>query len=335
MIYSLVPIFPFYALSTNKDMFFSLLMLLYIIKIYELIKYENYDFKNWISLIIISTFLFLSRNNGIYTIFLSLPIAFFILKDKRKYIFSSIMVITLFYIGYNKVILPHFEITSTSVREMLSIPFQQTANLIVKDEKLISVHDKKIISQILDYDVIKKAYDPELADHVKNTFNKNSTDDDLNAYFKVWIKYLFLKPSIYMNATINNVYGYFYPDTNRWYLYYTYNKKLAEAGFDYHFNNFKTLRNVLSGYGQAFQYIPVLNVFVNIGLSVWIYLYLVVILLVDKNKKMILLLTPALSLILVCVASPANAYFRYALPYILSLPLVVALLYKNTKKTYD
>ena len=39
-IYSLVPIFPFYALSTNKDTIFSLLVLLFVLKVHSLIKYD-------------------------------------------------------------------------------------------------------------------------------------------------------------------------------------------------------------------------------------------------------------------------------------------------------
>jgi hypothetical protein len=327
-IYSLVPIYPFYSLSTNKDTFFSMLILLYILKLYDLIKYK-YDFKNVILMILICIFLFLFRNNGIYTIFLSLPIFFIVLKEKRKEIFVTLLVVLSAYLGYNKIVLPYFHITGTSIREVLSIPFQQTAALIQKDENIITDEDKQIISNILDYDTIKEKYNPELADKVKNTFNPNYTDEDLKSYFNVWFKYLFKRPLIYIDATINNMYGYFYPNTSAWYLYYTYNTKLKEAGYDYHYNSLEFFRNILSGYGEAFQRIPILSLFVNIGFTVWVYIYLIGYLITSKNKKFILLLLPALSLILVCVASPANTYFRYAMPYIMSLPLILALLYVN------
>lgn len=62
-------------------------------------------------------------------------------------------------------------------------------------------------------------------------------------------------------------------------------------------------------------------------------MYLVISLIISRNKKFILILLPALSLILVCIASPANAYFRYALPYIMTLPLVLSLLYVNRKSS--
>lgn len=330
-IYALVPIFPFYSLSTNKDTFFTLIILLYIIKLYEIIKY-NISKKLLIEMILISIWLFLSRNNGIYTILLSLPFCL-ILKNKKLKILSILFVTVCSYICYNHVILPYFKITPTSIRETLSIPFQQTAALINNKEDIISEKDKKIISNILDYQIIKSSYDPELSDKVKNTFNKNYKEEDLSSYFNIWFKYLLKEPIIYIDATINNMYGYFYPDTVRWFLYCEYNEKLREAGFDYHFNNMNILRLILAGYGNAFQYIPLLGLFVNIGFNVWIYLFLLVALIVNKNKKMILILLPALSLILVCVASPANAYFRYAMPYIMTLPLILGLLFVNKNMT--
>ena len=79
--YSLIPVFPFYALSTNKDTIFSALILLYTIKLYDLIRFKM-DYKKTISLIIILIFVALFRNNGIITIMLSLPFALFYLKIK-------------------------------------------------------------------------------------------------------------------------------------------------------------------------------------------------------------------------------------------------------------
>lgn len=330
-IYCLVPIFPFYSLSTNKDTFFTLLIMLYTIQLYDLIKYK-YDAKKVLTMLGISILLFLSRNNGIYTILLSLPF-FFIIKENRKQVGLLLISVLACYIGYSKVVLPYFKITPTSIREALSIPFQQTAALIKNDEDIIEEKDKEIISKILDYKTIKEEYDPELADRVKNTFNRYATDEELKAYFGVWAKYLIKRPLIYIDATINNMYGYFYPNTVRWYLYADYNTKLKEAGFDYHFNGLSALRSLLAGIGNAYQYIPILGLYVNIGFTVWFYMFLIGCLIIGKNKKFILLLLPALSLILVCVASPANAYFRYALPYIATLPMIMGLLYQNKKSS--
>lgn len=328
-IYAFVPIFPLYSMQTNKDLFFTCAILLYIIKTYELMKYD-FNWKEFSILLAVSIYLFLARNNGIYTIMLSLPF-FLILKEKRGKVALLIVSILACYTCYSKVLLPHFKITETSVREALSVPFQQTAALINKDAEIVEEKDIELIGRLLNLDAIRYEYNPELADPVKNTFNPNYTEEDLKEYFNIWFKYLIKRPGTYITATINNMYGYFYPNTVRWYIYYNFNSELVEEGFDFHYNGLSILRSILSGYGNAFQYTPIFGLLVNIGFNVWIYLFLVGALIVNKNKKMILILLPALSLILVCIASPANAYFRYAMPYIMTLPLVLGILYQNRK----
>ena len=73
---------------------------------------------------------------------------------------------------YTKVLLPVFKITSGSIRETLSIPFQQTARYSKYHSDELSKEDIAIIDKVLVYDTLAERYDPELADPVKNKFNK-------------------------------------------------------------------------------------------------------------------------------------------------------------------
>ena len=330
--YSLIPVFPFYALSTNKDTIFSALILLYTIKLYDLIRFKM-DYKKTISLIIILIFVALFRNNGIITIMLSLPFALFLSKDKMKYVLVSILAVLLTYFGYNKILLPHFKISNTSIREVLSIPFQQTARYIKKHPDDLSSKDKKYIKKVLDYDLIGNLYNPNLSDPVKNTYNKNATSNDLKNYFKVWYKGLKKHPITYIESTVNNTYGYFYPNATNWYVYSKYNPKLKEVGFNYHYNsNFRVLRLILKCFAEGYKYIPVLGLIVNVGFLSWIYIFLLATVLKDKKYKYIILLLPAISFILTNIASPANTYFRYVLPYMMSLPFVLSTITKELRR---
>ena len=330
--YSLIPVFPFYALSTNKDTIFSALILLYTIKLYDLIRFKM-DYKKTISLIIILIFVTLFRNNGIITIMLSLPFALFLSKDKMKYVLVSILAVLLTYFGYNKILLPHFKISNTSIREVLSIPFQQTARYIKKHSDDLSSKDKKYIKKVLDYDSIGNLYNPNLSDPVKNTYNKNATSNDLKNYFKVWYKGLKKHPITYIESTVNNTYGYFYPNATNWYVYSKYNSKLKEVGFNYHYNsNLRILRLILKYFAEGYKYIPVLGLIVNVGFLSWIYIFLLATVLKDKKYKYIILLLPAISFILTNIASPANTYFRYVLPYMMSLPFVISTITKELRR---
>ena len=108
---------------------------------------------------------------------------------------------------------------------------------------------------------------------------------------------------------------------------------LNEDGFDYHYNNLNILRDILYGYGEGFSYVPILNLFVNIGFITWIYLYLISHIISSNKKRFILLLLPAFSIILASTLGPVNTYYRYVIPYSFSLPMLLALIYINTKKT--
>ena len=323
-IYALVPVFPFYAMSPVKDVIFGCLIILYIISIYKFIKLKNkINVKTMIKEIILMILITLFRNNGIHIIILSFPFLLLLgRKNLMKYLIIFIVVV-LSYFTYDKVILPHFKITPGSVREMLSIPFQQTARYVIKNDDKIPEKDKKAIDKILEYDTLKKRYDPEKADDVKNKFNKDATDRDLKNYFIVWFKELKDDPKTYVEATLNNTYGYFYPVKTNWYIYVNENKTINNYGFDYHFNDLNVLRSALMVYGLIFPYIPFLGLIVNIGFNTWILLFMMAYLIYRKKYKEIIYLIPSIIVLLVCFASPVNTYFRYALPNVFAMPTML------------
>ena len=74
---------------------------------------------------------------------LSLPFTLIWLKNKRKGIIVCLIGLLLCYFGYNKVLLPAFKISNTSIREVLSIPFQQTARLAKYHDDAFSDEDKE------------------------------------------------------------------------------------------------------------------------------------------------------------------------------------------------
>lgn len=117
--------------SPVKDVIFSCLFILYVINYYKCIKLKDeIKIKEMIKIIVLCIFLFLFRNNGIHVFILSFPILILINKQNRKkFLIITTVVLSLFMI-YSKVILPYNKITPSSVRETLSIPFQQTARYV-------------------------------------------------------------------------------------------------------------------------------------------------------------------------------------------------------------
>lgn len=330
IIYSLVPIFPLYAMSAVKDTIFTALVIIYMINIYDLIKYRNtlkYSNRKCLLLVLLLFTIMLMRNNGLYLVVLSFPFLFIIEKENRIKLIMILVLPVVLYNRYEDVILPYFKITEGSIREMLSIPFQQSARYVKEYSYDLDVDEISAIDNVLKIHTLAERYNPILADPVKNEFNKYTTDEELSAYFKQWYKGLLKHPDSYIQATINNIYGYFDPNTSNWYVYYRYDRRLSQEGdtFNYSFNKLSGPRNILSSYALSFPYLPILGMIVNIGFNVWIYMYMFMVLIKDKKYKYLIYLAPVVSLVLVCIASPANTYFRYAMPYIFAMPVMVAI----------
>ena len=334
--YIVIPYFPLYAITCVKDTLFTMFVLLYVIKLYQFIKYD-FKFKDYALLIITILLVILFRNNGIYLILLSLPFTLIIKKGIRRQIVLMCVLVIGFNYGYGQV-LSVLEIPNTSIREMLSIPFQQTARYVKYHGSDVTDEEKDAIDTILTYDTLADRYNPILSDKVKNEYNKYATNEELMDYFASWFQMFWKHPMTYVNATVSNVYGYFYPATYRWYVYNTLNEKLPEAGFDYHFiDALEPARGFIQGYSEVFKYVPGVQLSVNCGFYTWSYLFLMVVLIMQKKSRYIILLAPAFSLVLMNVAGPANTYFRYVLPYAVTLftilPLILLEINKNFKRS--
>lgn len=333
LIYSLVPVFPLYALSPVKDVIFGSLIILYIISIYKFIKFkEQIKFKDIILEIILMVLITLFRNNGIHVILLSFPFLIFTNKENLfKFILIFISTI-LIYFSYSKIILPHFKITNGSIREVLSVPFQQTARYVKEHKKEVTKKERNAIDKLLNYDTIDTRYNPKLADPVKNEFNKDYTDKDLKNYFNVWFTEFKKHPITYVEATIENTYGYFYPIETNWYVHVKGKKIVNNYGFDYHFNMLKPIRTILKGFAITFPYIPFIGLIINIGFNSWILLFMLSYMIYKRKYKDIIYLIPSFILLLVCFVSPANTYFRYALPNIFAMPVMLSMFSKIKEK---
>ena len=334
LIYSFVPMFPFYSMSPVKDVIFTSLFILYTILVYDTFKYKELGISNKkiIYMIILMILLVLFRNNGIHMIMLSFPLLIFLCRNMWKKLLLVFLVILGFNTCYNKVVLPYFKITPGSVREQLSIPFQQTARFVKYHRDMLSYDDIHKIDVVLNISDLSLRYDPKLSDPVKNKFNRYANSEHLKDYFGVWFKCFFKDPALYVDATINNVYGYFYPFTSNWYIYHNYNDTIVKDGFDFHFiDEFESGRKILEDFGVGFPSIPIIGFISNIGFNVWVLFMLVGYLIYSKKKEGIVVLLPSLVLLLVCVASPANTYFRYAMPYVFAMPIMLCMVLNYVK----
>lgn len=338
-IYALVPMFPLYAMSGVKDTFYTCFMILYTIFLLDtfmFFKDKKISWKQGIINTIFILLLMLFRNNGIYVVLLSFPFLFLIRTLDRKKLGIIFGCSLGLYLTVTKIIIPGMGISEGSIREVLSLPFQQTARYVRDHEDDLTKEEKEIIDRILGYDDLSERYIPTKADPVKNEFKKETTPDDLKDYFGVWLKGLFKHPDTYIEATMNNVYGYFYPNSTRWYVYYKYDDRITQNNLvDYHYNSLSSLRKGLSNFGVSFPYIPGIGLISNVGICSWILFLLCYFVTKYKKKELLIVLAPSLASLLICIASPVNCYFRYAMPYLFGLPFLFISLQSILKSKED
>ncbi len=342
LMYLFVPMYGMYNVAFIKDTLYTYFFILYVLMLFDFVKNYNKEKILWpklLKLLLVCIMLTLTRNNGIYVILLSLPFSLFIIKYNFKRLLAVLLLLLVFNVSYTKVFLPSLGITSGSIKEVLSVPFQQTARLVKYHEEKLTEEDKEIINKVLKYDSLAELYDPSLSDHVKDTYNKNATTEELIEYFKVWFNKGLENPLTYIEATFLNTNGYLSPNIHKWYLHTNPKHFMNEEEtvhvnvIDYKLNDvFKGPRGVIRTYGDTFPYIPIVGLLSNIGFSGWSLLILSVYVLQSNNKKYFLTLLPMLASILVCFVGPANTYFRYTMPYMFLLPTMWCLLIKYIRK---
>ncbi len=332
--FAILPFFPFYAVKITKDTIFTALIIFYIIELHKMIKKADYKEKYKIldvtKLIILFLLTALVRNNGIYNIILSFPLLLLIDKNNRKIIVCITFFVFFLYKIYTGLLLPAFKIPNSSIREMLSIPFQQTARFVKENEDKVTEEDKKVIAKVLEYNTLASRYNPVHADSVKNRFNKDATKQDVKNYLKIWLKQFTISPTTYIQATLNNIYGYFYPWCKP--VSYIasfsikYDKTLKKQKvINYYYNKYKKIRTNINIFLDSFEKTPVLNLIISPGFNIWVILIMIAYILYKKKYKYLIIFAPSITLLLVCIASPVNAYFRYSMPNIFAIPLIISI----------
>lgn len=322
-----------YMFLITKDVLFSVFLLLFI-----LFFQNNMDSLLKKVIFIISLFgIIFFRNDGKYIILLTACISGLMKNRLRKrmfFIFTGTLLLTAI---YGQLILPFFQITPSSPKEMLSIPFQQTARYLRDAKDDVTIEEKQAISQVLDYDHLAEQYNPNLSDPVKATFNKFATPNDMKQYFRCWLQMFWKHPGIYLQATLNNKYRFFYPSSilSNPYSYswsansmeITNSLTADEIHTDFAYPpQLNIFRNTYEQFREAIFHLPVLSVLLSSATYTWLLILWTCYCLKCKNITSILYTTPLYVQLLICMAGPCNGeYFRYMYPIAVCLPVVITL----------
>lgn len=345
LFFALIPVFGTYAQAVLKDgiftAFFALFIVLYVeccLSCLNMIPKINIK-KSLCFLFIIGFLVCLTRNNCIYmAILIDILLLFFFDKREKKYVLLLVAALIVSYYGINVRLASTMSVEPSSMRESLSVPFQQTARYLKEYPDDVTDEEAEAIAEVLAYEQLAELYDPEVSDYVKNTFhlNEESKKQGLTAYFKAWSAMFKRHPGVYLEATIHNTYAYYYPFYNFSklvpYQLYIKGEPVATGDFDIHYVMPERIRNWMGGYALAWRNIPGLAQLVNPGFYSWVLLLLCGYTIYCRHYKRLLLYAAPLLNVVVCIASPVNGLVRYAMPLMACTPVLIFWCFISTRK---
>lgn len=232
--------------------------------------------------------------------------------------------VLLFDVGYTRLLLPALGVVPGETREMLSIPFQQTARYLTAYGEDVTEEEQAALSHVLNVEHAKTHYDPRLSDPVKDTTNPDMTLDDLRAYFSAWLSMGLRHPGVYADAWLNMIYGYFYPSNSNTIVCLTLNspdqggvtltqdESLSDMRLSLHDFIYYTLRR-LPGVGALFY----------VDTVTWAFLFLLAFLMLRGG---IGAGTPFMffaGTLGICMLSPKSGEIRYLMPILYALPVML------------
>ncbi|MCM1173950.1 MAG: DUF6020 family protein [Blautia sp.] len=325
-LYAFLPVFPVYAVSVGKNINFSIVILLLTVFLFEAALFPDEFVRSRPKMALLPILLVLVclfRNEGPAIAAGFFP-CFLTAAKKHWKVFTGIFAgVALFVAFWFRGILPMAGVAQGSIAESLSVPFLQTARCVAYYGEEMPEEEKAAIDRILEFDTLPERYLPEFSDRVKEKYNENASKEDWEAYLEVYWKQFREHPVTCLDAVLNKCYGYFYPDDpGKTKAYYAVGAAIplpVEEGFDLE-SRFPACVEAMDRFMTAFRKIPLIGYTTSIGLYFWCCFLFLFFLIKCKKTKLLILYIPAVLVFLVCVASPVNAYFRYGLSVVFTVP---------------
>ena len=335
---------PFHAISATmlvKDIWFSIFVIFLIIIMYFLMRIRTCS--KWIYIILIFTGIgcCLFRTNGYYAFILTtivLSYGLFALKQKGVVV-SLLLVISISMIIRG----PIYDNLSKNkgsddIIESLSIPAQQIAFTIASDGEITETQ-YDLLNEVIDVNLVSEKYTAWWSDPIKNLVrekgNQQFIKENATQFWGVWINIGLNNPKLYLQAWVNQTYGYWYPDTD--YIVrrqYVHENEMGVVAMPLLPETFQVL---LEDICIFLEKSPILGALWCPGFYTWI---LIVMCGYSIYKKHYAALFSYMILfgvfITLCIAAPLHSDFRYWYSAVIACPLVVALsLFENADDNYQ
>lgn len=331
--YAFFPPIALFAMSTTKDVIFSLLLQLCVIYFYEAIKDYSGFFsskKRVLRFITVMVLMCLFRKTGIYIVVCMLPFVAVFLKRARASFFKIFGTIIFCYFIISKCLLLGLSAEEGSPEEALSVPMQQIARVYhEKGSDSFTDAEKALISKGFVFEQLGN-YNPFLSDAIKNYFDYDAIKHNKIDFLKLWLKKGLQYPKVYMDAFLANTYQAWYPGTSIMdepYSHDTYYFSMKMyAGGERDTKAPKLLEfyeDIASGF--SYQKIPLVRLFFSIGAMFWVALFVTAFAIYKNNRALYLSMLMVLLCCLTCFLGPISLV-RYYLILFYGFPINIGFL---------
>ncbi|WP_156894145.1 DUF6020 family protein [Atopobium sp. oral taxon 810] len=328
MLFSFLPVIPMYAVTEVKDTYYCVAFMWLT---YFLLNQSAIFNKRTILLVLFTTYaLCLFRNDGK---FICLFVVLIVLLSRKKWNLHWGKIVATLLCGFllatvtTRIVVKRFNIQAASIREVFSLPAQQTARYVSKFNKDLTTEERASLNNFFsgNLDKLGALYNHDFADPVKNAIVFHPSKEQLREYFRNWTAQLLKHPGIYLSATFNQTYGYYFPEKLEFYNAGFSIESPSENAINYHGDivithskDTQSWRATIIQWAHLLRSIPLSRPFYSSATYTWIILIALV---ATARRVKVSRLVPfslPVGIFIMCCLSPVNGAFRYSLSLVLS-----------------
>lgn len=321
--YALIPYHAVFSVTIWKDIPFAAAVLFFNCLLLRLILRGSLLLHERILLLFSGMMICLFRSNGWYAFLVVVPFLLFFFRKQKRQVYPCLLVTLLLCVLIKYPVMNHFQVTQPDLIESLCIPTQQIAAVLCNDREL-TAEERGLIESVIDLTYIKELYNPTFADNMKELVRAGDQEylaSHKKEFFKLWISLGLRYPGDYLDAYIQQTYGYWYPDS--FYL-------VAEAEGVSATELGVSTRHLIGGplviKGKELaiklgSIVPIYGTLWSMGVACWVLLFSMGTVLVRRETRKLLCYLPSVLLLFtVLIATPVATEFRYVYFMVYSMP---------------
>lgn len=223
--YCVAPFYTGYVAVTEKDVPYSIFVLLFVLQLIKLLSKGQDFWKKWyhvVLLVLAGCFSILFRNNGKYIVIPTLLLVGILILTKvrrdKLYCIAKLFVLILPVLLASVItnaLISRYDIKPGSKAEAFSLPFQQTARYMKQYANEITPEEWDVLNVVFENaDTLGELYSPLISDPVKKKYQRDTSMSELGAYIEVWFTQFRRHPLVYLEATLHQNYPLFSMDVD-------------------------------------------------------------------------------------------------------------------------